>query len=872
MSLTAISFKNDLSYDVIVYDSQNPDNPTDSENNYLGQLTQLAQVPANSSKEVMPLQAGSAFVIESASAYKPVKRCTLAPLSKTTLFSIAQADEDAMTETLQFLDFTLHNQDDALTKEFKAVLQQNPQNLLPAVNAFFQKHADYYKLCTFQTYMMGAVYVAQHPESIAKPPTEATYSLSKLVECLGGTWPDGMPDVTLSHFTCSTKDDVLDIKATIDLSELPFETDLIKANVKSLLVNTTVKAEFTFNLSFSPGIFGTRLALDFANFTIPAGSAKINVTQPTITIDINPLFKFVVLTIRGILPFTVFNKAFNADLSMTIDNVEAHVGLVVEGDKTSFPAPPGLKGLHFDEFGLGMGLIFTPPGFALGIQGKFHVGEPTGSNVIALNDDTFALVCAIEEGVPVPLYAAFYVPQLNINQVLEIFTDASPNIDLPVEFSDLSFKWAADPMEPVVLPDGSLSEMAFGYTAAVSIYSFGFYGDVSIDLNNGLTADVEASPMSWHNIFKLAGDGKGVTIKVDQNGKPIRNNEIRDNKVLQDALKTATDRQIVSPGGPVLNINTLKMPILHLNAKASLFDLLDYSITADINQNGIKFVLDYGAVLMEQVTCTLSDFHNLAASFKFNLNRSITLPTVGAVHFGWFPIAASVETYFYFNTTSSDIAFNVGGWFDFEGLTRNFSNFRASINITKITDLLKAIGDYIEQEAKQLFGEFVNDAEKWAEKAKAGFISTETAVATVLKDGFNKSAAEAASIMKTVGYSAGEVAEGIKDAWNYGVNDVTAVMRTVGYTAAEAVGSIQAVFNAGANDAATALKYAGYATTEVASTIQTAYNLSASAVSDALKYAGYAADEVKNAFDALGGDLKDYATKVWDTINPSNWF
>lgn len=849
--MSPVSFKNDLTYDIIVYDSIIPDNPTDSETNYIGRLTQLAQVGAQSAMDVTPLHPGSAFVIESASAYKPIKRCTLPPLAQTTLFTIGQDDEDAMTETLQFLDFILHNKEDALTKDFYGVLQQNSKASLPAVNAFFQQHADSYKRCTYQTYMMGAVYVAQHPESIAKPPTEAKYSLSRLVECMGATWPEGLPDVTLSDLACSMQNGTLDMRATIDISELTFETDLIKGHVKSLLVDTTVKAELMFDLSISPGIFGTRLVLLFENFSIPAGSDKINVNQPTITVDINPLFKFAVLTVRGTVPFTITDRNLDANLSLTVDNVEAAINVDVVGDHSSLPDFPMLKGVHFDEFGMNMGLIFEPPAFAFGLQGKFHIGDSSG-NVVALDDDTFALVMTVNEGCPTPLYVAFYVPRMDIHKVLEIFTNQSLNLSLPIEFSDLSFKWATNPMEPVVLPDGSLSEMAYGFRGTVNIGSFGFYGAVGIDMSNGLTADVEVSPLNWHDFFKLSGDGKGVTIKVDQNGNPIRNNEIRDKKVLQDALTTATDKQIVSPGGPVLNINTLQLPILHLNAKVSLFELTNYSINADVDQQGIRFLLDYGSVLMEKMSCTLSDFHNLAASFKFYLDRSITLPSLGDVHFGWFSMAASVETHVSINTSTSDIVFKVGGSFDFEGLTRTFGDFTADVSITNITDLLDAIGNYMEQEAKQIFGDFMNDAQKWTEKAKSWFISTETPVVTVLKDGFNKSVTEAASIMKNVGYTADEVAAGIKDAWNCGINDVTYVLNMTSYTAEEIGSSLKNTFNADAGQVLSALIYVGgYPSDKAASAIKTVFNLESNEVASVMKNGACAAEEVSDAFKNL---------------------
>ncbi|MFD1140966.1 hypothetical protein ACFQ4C_07595 [Larkinella insperata] len=880
MSLNAISFINDLDYDLVVYDSSIPDDPTDAENNYLGLLTSLGTVTAKSSSSIMPLQPGSAFVIESLSAYKPVKRCTVGPISRITSFTVNQTDEDTMTTTLKFIDFTLNNPNDAMTQAFKAMLQQNTDNLLGSMNAFFQQYPDY-SVCTFPTYMMALVYTAQHPETKAKPSAEATYSLSTLVKGLGGTWPDGMPDITVSNFTCSTQNSLLDVKATIDISTLPFESDAIRDNVKSMFSSTTVKAEFMFNYAVSLGIFGTRLKLDLDNFSIPAGSTNIKVNSPSLTIDVNPLFKFVVFTLRGAIPFNIFSKAFNANLSMTVDNEEAAVGVTLDGDHSSLPAPPGLKGLFFDDFGVGMGVFFKPPAFALGVQGKFHIGDPSGGNIIGLNDDTFVLVCKFVEEVPAPVYASFYVPQLDANKVMELFTNKAPNFDVPVQFSDLAFKWSANPMEPIVLPDGSLSDMGYGFSATAKLFNFGFYGDVEIDLNNGLTADIEASPVNWNDVFKLSGDGKGVTVKVDANGNPIRNNQVATSKAMQAAIDNAATKPITTPGGPVLMINTFSSPILHLNAKASLFDLVDYAIEADINKDGIHFLLDYGAVLKEKMAVTLSDFHNLAASFAYYVDTTINIPVVNGVRLGSFHLAADTEAHLAITTNTSDVVMSVGGSFNFEGVQRNFGDFGADVHIKAVSDLIGAAVSYIESEATTLFSDFLGDAQKWAEKVKNGFITGADAVGSVLKNAFGKQSQEIAAIMKNVGYDANAIGSEIKNAFSCGVKDVSWALQQVGYDATAVANSVKNSFGDVVNDTTNALKDLGYAADKVAAGIQNAFGMNDNQVAAAMKQAGYGAydiamaikngigsgiDEVAAALDQAGFGIVEVASAIKDAF------
>lgn len=922
-AIPTIAFSNQLAYDVIVYDSFDNDddssgsgtatNGKPSAQAYFATLTRLGTVPAGATVSLQPIHDSSAFVVESASDSKPVKRMVAFSFDDVTALSIVKDDETAMTQTFGFVNFFLNNPNDPVSVAFNKVINATTDDLAGDIDAFFAGQPAYNK-CGFEDYMMALAYTALHPPvpNPAQPP--GTSSLKTISALMGSKWPDSLPDIYVTKFTCTTKDSNLILTVEIDISMLPFETDQIAKNVNSMYFNKKVKAQLRFNYAVGINIFGTRLTILLDTMKIPTSpSNTFAITKPSITVDIMPVFKFVVLTVRGIIPFNLFGKPFDANISMVIHNEEAEIGVVIEGDHSSLPAPPLMKGVHFDEFGVGMGVFFEPPGFALGLQGKLHIGElanpdaakkladadaavakakkeldqygdppkladianytnakiayqqalviqtqakAAAPNSVDITDDTFALVCKLDGDVPEPVYASFYVPKMDINQVVEIFTNASPNLNVPVTFTDLSFRWAENPMEPYILPDGTLSEMGYGFSAAVTVFSFGFFGDIEIDMNNGLTAHVEASPLHWGNIFSLSGDGKGVTIKVDAAGNPIKNNQIRDKKVLQDALKTATDKQLVNPGGPVLIINTLTSPILHVNARVSLFEISNYGINADINGDGILFQLDFGGILTEHMTCRLSDFHNFYGEFKFGIDRALTLPTIGGVHLGFIRLQATVGAHLSVKTSLSDIILSVGGSFDFAGLNRQFGDFNADIHIQKLTDLIEAVFGYIEQNAKQIFGDLLNDAERWAGEAKSTFIAGCDAVSVVLKNAYGKSAAEVASIMKGVGYAAEQVASEIKDTFNLGVHDVEAAMKAAGYVAGEVISALKNVFNIG----------------EIASALKNVYGLSVNDINSFLQSAGYTADQVKGAFEALGGDFANFAKETWDKItNPDTW-
>ena len=861
MSASAVPFTNSLGFDVTVYDSfSEQDN-----NNYFGTLTSLATVPATKTASIQLIHPTSVLIVSDTSTNIPLARRIYSPVLSTGPLGVAQADVVAMTQTKDFITFITKNQNDPLTLAFQALWKDSSKPQVTPVNQFFAQRPDYAS-CTFATYMIALTYMAELPATKGKPLDQAVYSLSTLVTMLGGTWPSDFPDIVVTNFTCNTKNDVLAILAEIDLNKLPAQSDQVLQFFGSLFSVQKIQVAFTFNYSFSLGVLGTRLSIDLDAMKVPfGGSETLIINKPTVTIDINPLFKFVVFTVTGIIPFNIFGKAFDADVSMLIDNVEASFGVVIKGDNSSLPAPLVMQGVHFDEFGVGIGIIFEPPGTAIGLSGKFHIGEPGSSTQVSLNDDTFVVVCEMVEEVPNPLYISFYVPQMHLTDVLTVFTNATCALDVPVSFTDLSFQWAENPMAPVALPDGSLSNMAYGFSASANILSFSFYGDIAIDLTNGLTADIEMAPLSFGSIFSMGGGGGGKSIKVDASGNPIKNNLLATTAAQQQALKDSTMKQLVPAGGPVLRLQTFTSPFLHLNAYVTLFDAESVHLAADVTSSGIQFDVAFDGVLTSNMSCTLADFHNLAASFQFGIKSSISLPTIAGVSLGSIPLQASVNAHFSLDTSSSDLIFKVGGGFDFEGLTRTFGDFTADVNIQKVSDLCSAIVNYIEQNAEQLFNDLLNTAAAWAGKVQQGVIAAADSVASVLQNAFNQSASEIASTMKDAGFAlndiSGElkqifapdqVAGALKDAFNLSVQEVAQAMQQVGYLADDVAGALKSVFG---DDPA-----------DIASALSSVFNMSADDIEVVLSSIGFSPEDIGNAFKSLGGIFEDLGNSILKSI------
>lgn len=865
MSAPIVSFANSLGFSVTVYDSFSNQDKT----NYFGTLTSLATVPANTTASVQLIHPTSVLIVSNAATNLPLARLIYSPVLSTGPLGVAQADIDAMTQTMNFITFITNNQNDSLALAFKALWKDTSKPQVTPVNQFFAQNPPYAS-CTFATYMMGITYEAELPISKGKPLDQAVYSLSTVVTLLGGTWPPDFPDIVVTKFTCNTQNDVLAIRAEIDLKKLPAQSDQALQFFGSLFHVQKLEVAFSFNYGFNLGVLGTRLSISLDAMKVPfGGSATLTIDKPTATIDINPLFKFVVFTVTGSIPFNAFGKAFEADVSMVIDNIEANFGVVIKGDHSSLPAPPVMQGVHFDEFGVGIGIVFEPPGAAIGLSGKLHIGELGSGTQVALADDTFVVVCQLVEEVPNPLYISFYVPQMHLTDVLTVFTNAKSSLDVPVSFTDLSFQWSENPMQPVALPDGSLSNMGYGFSAAANILSFSFYGDVEMDLTNGLKADIEMAPLALGSVFSMGGDGSGVSIKVDASGNPIKNNLLATTAARQKALKDATMKQLVPPGGPVLRLQTFASPFLHLNAFVSLFEVENLHLAADITSSGIHFEVDFGALLTTNMSCTLADFHNLAASFQFGINQNISLPSIGGVSLGSLHLQALADTHFSLNTSSSDLILNVGGSFDFEGMTRNFGDFTADVHIQKVSDLLSAIVQYIEQTAGQLFSDLLNTAAAWAGKAEQGVITATDSVASVLHSAFNQDASQVASTMKDAGFGVvaiagelkqifdpGQVAGALKDAFGLSITGVTQAMQQAGYAGEEVAGALKTAFGDEAG--------------QIASALSSVYGWSADQIKSTLSGIGFTADQIGEAFKSLGGAFAQAGQAILDALNPPN--
>lgn len=846
----SVTIKNDLSASIQIFDAFQNNEDDKSLANFFGTLTPLVTVPAGGSQEFTPIHGPISTFIVFDDQNNPLTRFfTLG--TQPASFEVQQSDVDTMNTTEAFIKLMQDQPDNPEVVQFQALIK-NGKATAAQVNQFFQSTTDY-KTVTFVTYMLAVVALARTPQTQKSPPQDQVYSLSTLVNYFGFSWPSSIPDVTISHFNCNETDTAIFIGGELNITDVTFDSGVLGI-IQSFIGNPTIDfgVEFVYNDGLATGMTCLKFSMDEVKIPIGGGNT-FDIDKPTMLLSLNPLFKFVVFEIKATIPFNLFGSPeIDADIAMTIDNIEAEIGVNLRGNTTSLLTPPGIKGLHFDSFGLGLGVIFEPPGFAIGLEGTFHIGD---QGQVPLTDDNFAVVCEMEEEIPNPLYVAFYVPKLDFNEIITLFTNTSYNIDLPVSFTDLSFRWAENPMEPVVLPDGSLAPMGYGFNAVMDLFGLQFYGYLQIDLNTGVHGTITMAPLNFGTILSITGDGKGASIKVDQNGNPIPINAVPKTKLDQQTIKNATDKTVVSAGGPEMSVSTSSSPYFTLDAAASLFGLVNDKIDAVIANDGISFEMDYGAILETKMACKLADYHNFSGAFSYGLDFDVSLPSIAGFSLGSIHLDAGCAVSVALNTSASEISFQVSGGFNFEGLNLNFGPFEADLNISSISGLLSAIETYIVQNASSIFQDIINDAEKWAGYVKNAIVNGVSDVAQGLKQAYNKTAAETANIMNSVGYSASTIASDIGNAFSYSATEVAQAMEE-GYGATSQV-------------VAEAFQEIGIGAQDTAQALNTVFGLAPDAVRDVMLGVGYADDAIKSAFESIGGAFASAASSIWHAV--SHW-
>ncbi|MBZ5508851.1 MAG: hypothetical protein LAO78_25605 [Acidobacteriia bacterium] len=590
---------------------------------------------------------------------------------------------------------------------------------------------------------------------------------------------------------------------------------------------------------------------------IPTGKSKLALGSPSIRID---LADEIVFQLSGSMSMTINGAVILATARLIIDETEAQVAIDISGDHAALPPPPRVKGLHLEDFGLIMGVFFEPPGVDLGIQGKCRIGEVQGTK-----DNEFAMILEVIEEVPNLLYLSFYIDEMDLGQVVTLFTDRQePGIVQSMEIVKaygLSFRFAEN---VVVLPDGSIAQPGFGLSASIQLLSWGGHVDLQVGATDGIHGTAELSPINLRNVLVISGDGKGIKRIFQQTSGTW---QLVTNSSIVRTLPAPPVRQetIIAPGGPVLQFNCLKSPFIHASLMVSLFDLQKAKIDATLSTSGISFVLTYTVDGIEKfnMSCSLQDRDHFSASglFHFKLDAIVGPIHVQGINFSSIHLVTNVDANVAVILDPSRFSMDVSGGFNFQGIVFTFPRIALTVAPSSLKELPGKVLGQIRGFADQIFGELFKDAQRWAGMIGQGIITGVDDMATGLNTVFHLTSDEAAKLMKSARLGENLVCAGLNSAYHLTADAAAATMKGAGYAAGEVASGLHAAYKQTAAETAVMLKGAGFAVNDVGNALRTAFGLPPQAAAQVLKGAGYALNDVNSALHNAYGAMAQQAAQ-----------
>jgi hypothetical protein len=556
---------------------------------------------------------------------------------------------------------------------------------------------------------------------------------------------------------------------------------------------------------------------------VAGGKSKISVSQPRVEIDCGPEVTF---QLSGGVNFTVGRPPNGTPVTATarivINETEAQVAVEISGQQKPLPPPPGIKGLNIESFGVVMGVYFAPPGLDLGLTGNFTIG-----NVQNLKGDSFGIVLEVLEEAANILYLAFYVDQLDLGEVLTLFTDRSePALVQSLDFikaSDLAFHWC-DSM--VTLPDGSIVPPGFGFSASLDVLGFGAHADLEVGVTDGIRGHAEIAPFSLNGVPSVAGNGAAspalgqlgiaqgivahagttpsnapavLTVTGDGKGITRTYEEINgtwqqvDNASIKRTLPAPPTRTqtIVAAGGPLLQFDCKQAPFVQAGLTVSLFEA-HAAVSAHVDQNGFGFGLDFDVGNIDKFTlnCTLQDRDHFAASsaVKIGINAEVGPVHVKGHDCGRLHLVTRVDGNIAVTLDPSQFSLTLDGNFDFQGV--KFATPHLALNVApdRLAALPPRLIEMMSGQADQIFQQLFADGTRWAKLVKDGIVTGAGDVATTLKDAYGMTSDQARQAMQTAGYDADTAAKAVEGAFHTvasdvddGVNDVGNAGRQAGH-------------------------------------------------------------------------------------------
>lgn len=522
---------------------------------------------------------------------------------------------------------------------------------------------------------------------------------------------------------------------------------------------------FQFTANAAKGGFDLRAFADSGAKLSSKDGSQLKIGNPVVQLGYNG--SNVSAQIIGSLLIHLEDKLFEAKGRLIVTPEELEGTFEVQADQGDLLTLPGVRGVHFNEFGVEAGVEFEPPALDFGLEGEFQLGP---FNPPLLN--RFAFVLEMIEELPNPQLFSVALAEIDLPTALAAFDDRAhtniPGFLNNISATDVSFYWAES---PVALPDGTIAQPGLGFNGFVDLFGLKAHARLKVD-TGGISGDAEMDPVHFSGVVDITGKGKGV------NGKEVfdtqTNSWVRATRTdltkSKPGPKTRTVT-LVSPGGPELRIGTSKSPFISASWHVSLFGLLSEEFDVEVTDKGADFHLKLAIAhfMHAGFDCVISK-KGFSAKAHFDIGFDehigpIVIPVVD-VDLGTIHLVTKLDVDFGVTIDKDSFECELEAEFDFEGLRFGIPKFTIHVPFSSFEDLPKIFLDEILDNAGKIFEALVKDIGHLLEEGakEVGHLAVEAGkeIEKIAEETGKEVVALAQSAEKVVTLAAAEVANEAK--------------------------------------------------------------------------------------------------------------
>ena len=467
-----------------------------------------------------------------------------------------------------------------------------------------------------------------------------------------------------------------------------------------------------------------------------SGGPRLNLLNPSVKILIEEDNETtpVVVQVAGTIIVPIGSSVLYATVNITFNEEEAAGGFMlretIEKKDNQKPvaliSPMGVKGVSIDNIGGEVAFQLEPfMGIQMGLEADFQLGgESYGSNKVEF-------YFYLDGDVPVPIYWYIYMEELEMSVFLNACLDTSasyPSFMSDISISNLMIYWCDS--SAGILPDGTATQIGFGFNGLINIYGIKAYAFLIIDQEEGISGQAQLSPI---NLSGLSITGGSKEIKLNQMKKNGSWHNLTRWPIRIKKTPNFEEREYMKGGGATLLFNTSGPNYLSTSFDINLFGITHRSVNAEISNNGLSFKLNYAIanIIDMELACTIINDKSFSAksNFVFGLDRRFGPIDLDGIDLGYVHVVSDFHAEISLVISDSGFKLKVQGSFSFEGVTIHLHP-KIEINepISSIASLISTIETSIQNNASHLFASIID-------RAKAILAAAEKEADSILSEG-----------------------------------------------------------------------------------------------------------------------------------------